>query len=411
VALRFAYKAVAAQQGGAQRRGFVQGVEEAPSLEALRRQLRSRGLVVLQARPAGKGAPWAPGLGRGARLRASERLWFFQTLAQLLQGAAPLEEALAAMQELAPSARSREACERVRQRLRSGDSLAQAVEAVEGLAPPQQLALLRVGAATGDVTRAAQLAAEGLLRRRELLQAAWSRLTYPAIVLTAALGAVWFLAVFVVPRIAQTLRAVGAELPWMTRATLTAAQAAVWAGPALLALAALAALAWRRGWTPRPWRDWLEQRLLGAPLLRDMLWAGQAALACDTVASTVAGGGDALEGLRLAAQSLSMQALRRRFEEAATLARQGVDVAEALQRTRALPPLVEAVVRTGLRSGDLQGAFARAATAAAQRQRHATERFVTFLEPATILLLAAVVGWVIYSLVAGMLSIYDLGGA
>ncbi|RMD66537.1 MAG: type II secretion system F family protein [Planctomycetota bacterium] len=406
--LRFAYKAVAAQ-GGAQRRGFVQGVEEAVSVEALRRQLRSRGLVVVQAKPAGKGVAgtWRRGQGR---LRAAERLWFFQTLAQLLEGATPLEEALATMQELAPSPRARSACEAVRQRLRSGESLAQAVEAIEGLAPPQQAALLRVGAATGDVARAARLAAEGLVRRRELAQAAWAKLTYPAIVLTAALGAVWFLSVFVVPRISQTLRSLGAELPWMTRATLGVAQAAVWGAPALAALVVAAVVAWRRGWAPPRLRAWLGRRLLEAPVLRDMLWAGQAALACDTIASTVAGGGDVLEGLRLAGQSLGLEALQRRFHEALTLVREGMDVAEALRRTRALPPLVEAVVRTGVRSGDLEGAFARASRVAAQRQREATERFVTFLEPATILALAAVVGWVIYSLVAGMLTIYDLGG-
>ena len=69
-----------------------------------------------------------------------------------------------------------------------------------------------------------------------------------------------------------------------------------------------------------------------------------------------------------------------------------------------------AVIRIGARSGDLADALRSATETALEEQQDAIDRLLTLLQPAVILVLAGVVGWVVYSLIAGMLAINDIGG-
>ncbi len=77
---------------------------------------------------------------------------------------------------------------------------------------------------------------------------------------------------------------------------------------------------------------------------------------------------------------------------------------------RVLPPLVGAVLQVGIKGGDLVGGLRRCTQACLERQERATERLLILMEPAVILVMAIAVGWVVYSLVMGMLAMNDLGG-
>gem|GEM_PF-1902761 len=425
MAQRFSYKAVASGPrfsgaGGASAgAAVIAGEGDAADEAALRRKLYEQGLVPIEIRPAGKRvfpratkprAVSTTGAFTSKPMRSRDRQWFFQTFRRLLEGRTPTEEALTTMVELAPTPSSRGACERVRSAVRSGRPLAEAVEEIPGLAAAHYVALLRVGHASGAIVKVVALIDDAMTRRRELTRLVVSRLTYPLIVVTAAIGAVWFLSAYVIPRVAETLASVGSDLPFATRFTLEAASVLMWLAPITLTAGIGVTIAWRRSVMPAGVRQWVEGWLTRAPIVRDIAWTGQAALTCDILATTLEGGGDLLEAMDLAGCSLQSTVLRARLIDARARVREGGDIGEALHNASVLPPLVSAIVRTGVRSCDITGAFRRGAQAAAQRQDEVTQRLSMLLEPAIILMLAALVGWVMYSLVAGMLTIYDLGG-
>ncbi len=401
----FSYKAIA-PPGGA---GALSGRIEAESEGAARDRLRERGLIALSVRAESPlGAVRAALRARGASLRRADRSWFFLTLHRLLASKAALDGAVEAMHELAPNDRLRDACARVRQSPRAGGAAHEAVGSVAGLAGSDQVALLRVGHASGRLDRAAELIARSVASRERIRRAVGGRLVYPAVLVVFAALALCFLSWFVIPRFAQTLASAGATLPLSTRITLEASRAMAWAAPllgltALLAGAVLRRVApeWRRG----AWERWS----LRAPVVRTLVWNAQAAAACETVATMVEGGADVLAGLGLAAEAATHGGVRARLEEARSAVRAGSDVAGALHAARALPPEADAIVRVGVRAGDLTGALRRATEQCLETQERITSRLLTLMEPAVILVMAGAVLWIITSLVAGMLSINDLG--
>jgi len=400
----FAYTAIPLANAAA---GSVTGRRAALDERALRDELRRQGLIAVDVRPVRVGDALRARLS-GERLRRGEGAWFFQTLSLLLANNVPVESALATMQELAPRDRLARACADVREALRGGASLAEAVEKVDGLAGPQHLALLRSAQETGRLDHAVALIESSIAARERLRRTMVGRLVYPAILLVTAVIVVWLLATFVIPRFAETLQTLGADMPLATTITLVGARWMVWALPALFVLGALAA------WVGPGVLNQAQRRAIGSaalrtPLVGSLIWYTQGGLVADILATTIAGGGDVLAGLKQAEDVVPSVALRERLARARKEVREGGDIGDAMRRHGVLPPVAAAIVQAGARSGDLVGVLRRASAVCAEKQDQLAQRLMTFMEPAVILFMAAVVGWVVYSLISGMMAINEAG--
>jgi type II secretory pathway component PulF len=403
---RFAYSAIPIERSGA---GLVAGRREASDETSLRDALRSEGLIAVDVRPErlvdALRAQMHPD-----RLRKADGVWFFQTLALLLENQVPIESAISTLEELAPHARIGRACAEIRKALRSGASLDEAVEAQHGLASAQHVALLRSGLESGRLDHVVKLIDESLSTRARIRRTVIGRLLYPMILLAAAIVVVWFLAVRVIPRFAETLTSLGGVLPWPTQFTLTLAEFLAWGVPALFVAGVIGIAARGAILTPRI-RTTLSRLALRIPVLRSLVWNMHAAVITDVLASILSGGGDVLAALTQAHEVVSSPAIGARLAEARAQVREGAELGEAFARAEVLPPVASAVVRSGMKGGDLVGALRRATRLCVESQEVLTQRLLTLMEPAVILILAGAVGWVVYSLVVGMLAITDAGGA
>jgi general secretion pathway protein F len=402
---QFSYTAVGLQSASG---GLVAGRAEAEDERALRDDLRKRGLVAVDVRPVHLVDALRASLSRD-RPRRSDSVWFFQTLRMLLGGSVPIESAMTTMHDLAPNPRLKRACAEVREKLRSGTSLADAVQASAGLASVQHLALLRAGHESGRLSHVVALIDASVASGERIRRTLTGRLIYPAILLVAAIGAVWFLATFVIPKFAGTLEALGGELPLSTRMTLVGARVMVWVGPPLIA--GLVALYFMRGslLSAKSKAD-LSRLLMRTPVVGGLIWHGQGAVITDTLATMIEGGGDVLAGLGQSQDVVSSPAIAERLAAARKKVREGIDLGQAFAQEKVLPPLIGAVLQVGIKGGDLVGGLRRCTQACVERQERATERLLVLMEPAVILVMAISVGWVVYSLVMGMLAMNDLGG-
>lgn len=400
---QFAFRAVPLSGSS----GEVRGRQEASDERALREMLRGRGLVALEVRPV-RLMDAARSYFSRERLRRRDTLWFFQTLRTLLGSSVPIEGALSTMMDLAPGARLRGVCGRVRERLRSGVSLADAVEGQAGLASASHVALLRTGHESGRLAHVVGLIDASLTGEERIRRTVTARLMYPAILFVASLGALWFLSTFVIPRFAGTLEELGGSLPLSTRLTLGAAKVMVWAGPPMLA-ALVAAYAFRGVLVTGPLRARMSRLALRTPVIGSLVWHGQGAMITDILATMLEGGGDVLKGLEQAQRVVHSAAIGERLERARRKVREGGDLGEAFSSERVLPPLVTAVLQVGMKGGDLVGGLKQSSRSCVERQEALVERLMVLMEPAVIVFMAGAVGWVVYALVMGMLALNEAG--
>jgi len=398
-----AYTFEALDADGRSQRGQI----EADTARAARAQLRGRGWVPLALSPsaAAASAGWNPTLWRAPALGADALSLFVQQLAALLAAGLPLERALAALADGAPTLAQQQLLASLRAEVKAGASFAHAL----GQQPQQFDASLRsvvaAGEQGGQLAAVLQRLADDLQQRQLLRQRLLAAALYPAIVTLFALMVVLFLMTYVVPQVAQAFADGQRSLPLLTVLMLAASDALRawgWLAALLLAVAA-GALIWAR---QRPaLRLRLDTAWLRLPLLGPLARGYNAARFAATLAMLTAAGVPVLRALHTAADTLNNQALRADALAALVLVREGAPLAHALAAHPRMPPLLVLFARLGEQTGQLPAMLERAAEQIGADVQRRALRLATVLEPLLIIAMGLVVLLIV---LAVMLPIIEL---
>lgn len=391
----YTYQAFDARQRG------CSGTVTADTVALARQALRDRGLVVAgigEFRTA-SGASWrwlqgGVGSRRGARAEAVAELW--RNLAVLLRAGVALTDALEVCrrQQRGPLPG---VVQQIIEHLRTGRSLAEALAVHGDWFDELTRSVVQVGERSGTLAEALGELADYQARRRAVVNRLSSALIYPAILCLVGAAVVVFLMGHIVPQLLDVLASAGRELPGPTRGLKAVSDALVRSWPLLLTAglglaAGLTAL--RR--TERGRRG-LERAVLAIPVLGDLLkksWIARISLMLATMLRSDVRFTEALRTVRrglphrLYADELA--ALEQAIEA-------GAGIADPLRDSRLIPPLVTHLLAVGQESGELPRMLDEVRSSCEQHVQLALTRFLAVLEPALILVLAAVIGLVVFA--------------
>lgn len=402
---RFAWTAVPMDATNAR---VMSGRDEAIDEAKLRESLRARGLLPVDVRPVSLLDAWRAARS-GERPTRRDRVWFFSTLATLLGSSVPVAGAMDTMRELAMNRATSNAVNSVSEALRRGRSLADAVAGVPDLATAQDIALLRSGEASGRLAHVIALIDRSIAAREKIRRTLFAKLSYPAILLFAAVVVLWFLSVVVIPRFAEQLAAAGIPLPMQTAITLAAADVLMWVLPTVVLLGIIA-LATKSAWYTGRAKLAIARLTLRLPIVSTMVWNNQSAVMTDILATMLDGGADVLVGLKQAREVVGHEVIAERLARATEDVRGGRELGEALSHHGVLPPIPLALVRVGLKGGQLVDSLRKATEQALDIQEQLVQKLIALIEPAIILFMSLSVFWVMYALISGMLAVGEVAG-
>src|SRR5437763_6637193 len=296
----FRYRAVT--PSGEVSTGEFDGATESEIVERLREQ----GLMptqIAQATDGFAGAASAAAQGPRRRLFQSKKvsrdqvLALTRELATLLRAGLPLDRALEILISLAPTPPVAALMQGIRDNVRGGKSLSQALDARREVFSRFYVNIVRAGEAGGALGLVLQRLAETMERNKELRENVRSALIYPTILIGVAVVSVIILLIFVVPQFQQTFSQAGKALPLPTEIVVflgTFMRRWWWA---VIAVAVLG-VTWfrRRGRNPLVRRA-RDTRLLRAPLLGDVVAKVEVASFARTLATRLGNGVTMLCGL------------------------------------------------------------------------------------------------------------------
>ena len=398
---RFRYKALNAD--GA----LLDGSLDAGDERAAARQLERRGLtaVSLVAEGAKAHAPGTP--ARRRRLRQQDLVIAFHELATMLQSGVALAEAVGAQTGGSHHPQLLAGFEAIGHGLRRGQAFSDALAAIKLPLPGYFLTLVRAGEQAGML---AQALADGVAQleydlqvRGEIRQA----LTYPAVLVTAGLGAVVMMFTFVVPKFASLLNR-STDLPWLAWAVLHGGMFArnniLW----LLALLGVAAvLAWRSLADPAKRAAWHE-RIERLPVVGPWRVESETASWASVLATLLGNRVPLLDALELAQSGVHSPRRRRQLQEATRSVRTGTPLADALEAQAALTATGYNLIRVGERSGELPAMLRSLARLCANAGRTRMKQFLALLEPLAILVIGGVIGLIMTGIILAITSANDI---
>lgn len=383
----------------------VTGEIEAPDARAAVARLQERGLFPISAEPV---TPRPARAGLGGRRLARAVTEATRELATLLGAGQTLTEALGLLLETIEHRRLRAILAEVREAVRTGKSLSEALANHPHAFPRAYVGLVRAGEAAGTLPETLRILALARERREQVERKLASAAIYPALLLLASLAALAVLLLVVVPRFAPLFAQAQAALPASTRLVLALAEfLAAWGSELALALAvALCALlvALRR---PRP-RLVLDRALLRVPLVAKLARERASAEAMRGLATLLKGGLDLASALPLVRELVSNRAVRAALEETMRAVRGGRPLWRALSEADVLAPLAVRLLRVGEESGRLAEVAEYLAEAFEERVASRLARLVALVEPLVIVTLGLLVGGIVVSILSAVIAVNDL---
>jgi general secretion pathway protein F len=201
---------------------LLDGQQEAASESEVVARLQEQGHLPVEVRLSSgsgvAGGGWKPWRRRPFDGAALVR--FTQQLATLLGAGQPLDRALSILLETPEDAAQQRVIGDIRQTVRAGAPLSQALEHQHGVFSRLYVNMVRAGEAGGSLHETLQRLADYLERSQQLKGRVINALIYPAILLLVVGLALLFLLGYVVPQFAQMYESLEVALPWFTRAVL-----------------------------------------------------------------------------------------------------------------------------------------------------------------------------------------------
>src|ERR1700757_1138484 len=216
----------------------ARGVMEAPDRAVVVERLQRQGQVVLRADPADGRRGWADllqiELRRSRGLDKAALGEVTRELAIMLAAGQDLDRALRFVVDNTRNARIRTILGSIRDKVRSGSSLAAALAGEPRSFSKLYVGLVRAGEAGGTLPATLDRLATLLERERSLSANLRSALIYPALLIVAAIGSIVLLLDYVLPQFAPIFEQAGAQLPASTRLLMAVGTAVGAATPWLL---------------------------------------------------------------------------------------------------------------------------------------------------------------------------------
>jgi general secretion pathway protein F len=389
----------------------VQGTMEAVSVDMVVLKLQEAGNIPLQARESGSGGFGLANLRFGRRgMNAREVGAFTQQLSTMLAAGLPLDRSLQVLLDLAENDRVKRTVAEIRDRVRQGGSLSDALDEQHGAFNRLFVNMVRAGEVGGTLDATLARLTEYLERSRDLKDSVISALIYPALLLLLAAGSLVLLLVYVIPQFTPIFEELGGDLPLITKLVLGVGSVLqnFWWG--IILLTVLAVYWFRRMLADAEKRFVWDGRVLSTKWVGDLVGKIETARLTRTLGTLLTNGVPLLSALSIAQNVISNTVLRRDVNDAAREVKTGGGLARNLARGGRFPRLALQMISVGEETGQLDAMLLKVSDTYDIEVRNTIDRLLSIFTPVVTLFLAVLIGTIVLSVLVAILSINDLVG-
>ena len=381
-----------------------QQLETAQSEAEARQKLADRGFFVFSVRMHFDLLSQFSGAARERKIRPADFLIFNQQFSTLIKAGLPILKALELLAERAAAPRLRPTLQDVRQRVRDGALLSEAL-AAQGSFPAVYVTAISAGERSGNLTGVIDQYISYLRVSTGFRTALLTALIYPAILVVTVILVLSYLVTYAMPQFAKLYQDLGVPLPAMTQLMLNIAVPlrnyfVVFAGIAVLIAAAI--FLWTRTLEGALAIDRLKPKV---PIVGDIWLKGEIAQFLRTLATLLAGGTPLVSGLQTSSAAIGSRLIATSVARASERVREGKSLSESLSETRLIPPLALEMIEVGEASGALSAMLTSVAEFYEEEVSTRLQRTLIWVTPAILVVMAVVVGFILISLYLPLFSL------
>jgi type IV pilus assembly protein PilC len=383
---------------------IFQQVETAQSEDEARRRLADRGFYVFSVRNQFDLLAQFGRASRDRKIRPADFLIFNQQFNTLVRAGLPILRALDLLAERAGAVRLRPILEDVRQRVRAGALLSEAM-AAQGSFPPVYVTVIAAGERSGNLTGVLEQYISYLRVTTGFRSRLITALIYPTVLVAVAIIVVTYLATYALPQFAGLYQQLNVPLPTSTRILLSIALPLrnyfIFLVIALV-VGSVALFLWTRSDRGGIAIDRLKPRI---PVFGDIWIKAQIAQFVRTLSTLLAGGTPLVPALRTSAAAIGSRLIATSVEQASERVKEGQTLHLSLAETKLIPGMALEMIEVGEASGALAAMLTSVAEFYEEEVDTRLQRTLSWIPIAILVVMAVVIGFILISLYLPMFSL------
>lgn len=381
---------------------IMEGVVEAADEKAAVERLKNTGVIPL------KVAAPKEGIKRRFTLRSSrgDLLTFTTELSALLSAGLPLDRSLNILSEISESKEMKNIVQSILKSIREGSSFSDALSRHPRVFPRLYVNMTRAGEAGGVMDVVLDKLSEFLESAKELKEHIVSAMIYPVILTVAGGASIIILITYVLPKFSLIFAELGGSLPFSTKVILTFSNG-------LKSYWWVVLLSIITGWiifknyiksdTGKYKWDAFKLKVMGE-VIRKL----ETARFCRTLGTLLKSGVPLLQALTNSKDVISNRVIASSIDGVLKGAKEGKGIAVPLSDANVFPPLALSMIKVGEETGQLDSMLMKVASTYEKSLKVAVKRFVSLFEPAVILAMGLIIGFIVISMLMAIFSMTEL---
>jgi len=379
------------------------GLQDAANVIDLELRLKRGGLDLIDAK-----ADERKSSLRRSKIKRPELITFFFNLEQLTSAGVPLLESLADLRDTMNDLRFREIIASLVESIQGGKKLSQAMADHPDAFDKIFVSLAHAGEESGRLPEIFKHITDSLKWQDEMASHTKTIMIYPAFVGTIVVAITFFLMIYLVPQLLGFIRGMGQEIPIQPRMLLATSAFFVSYWYALISLPVVLPIVAKLIIASSPeMRFKFDQFKLDmwvtGPILRKIILARFA----NTFAIMYGSGISILACISNSRDVVNNLAVARSLEEVTREIESGKNLTQSFQQTGMFPPLVIRMLKVGEATGSLDKALLNVSYFYDRDVKDSIQKVQVMIEPTMTLILGALLGWVMLSVLS---PIYDIIG-
>ena len=398
----------------------VQGVLDVADRPAALLQIERLGLFPVAVEGARGGAVAAPVEKDGAKrslLPASfqrrrqrkpklqEIATYTQQLANLLNSGMPLTVALNSMTHLESKGIPAEVSKALKQEVMEGRGLSDAMSKQRIIFSDLYINMVRAGEHSGALVDVLRRLSDHFNRFAEVQSKFTSALVYPAIVMSVGIGIVIFFMTFMLPRFMKIFEGLKVPLPMPTRILIGISNMFTSYWWLMILIAITIVVLFKRFKATDEGRRRIDSWKMNAPVIGKVFRLNMFGQFARTLSTLLINGVPVLTALKITEEIMPNVVIKEAIAKTRDAVTDGKTIAQPLAQSKIFPQLMIDLIRIGEDTGDVPGALKNVAETYENELTLALRVMTNLIEPAMIIMMAVLVGFLLFSVLSTMFSI------
>jgi type IV pilus assembly protein PilC len=335
----------------------------------------------------------------------SEKMFFTRNLKVMISAGVPLPRAILNLSQQTRNKKFKVILEKISERIVKGEKFSEVLSHFPQIFNEFYQNMIKVAEETGKLEDVLETLARQMERENELRSKIKGAMIYPAVIVFALIGVGILMLVFVVPKLAETFKELGVELPMTTKIVISLGTFLANNFLILFFFFIFIIFLLSQFLKTKIGKRIFDKISLSIPIFSSLVKKSNSASTARSLSSLISAGVSLPRALEITANTLGNVFYKEALFQAAEKVRKGGKLSESLKPYQKIYPLtLISMIEVGEETGETSEVLSKIADFYESEVSDAAKNLTSIIEPVLMLIIGAAVGFFAISMVQPMYS-------